>query len=49
MHWNNPMFVDTYTDSSGIKLYYQPALPQIQDLAVFSVGQRLPEIPPGKK
>ena len=24
IHWNNPMLVDSYTDGSGIRLFYEP-------------------------
>ncbi|XP_035824352.1 DBH-like monooxygenase protein 2 homolog [Aplysia californica] len=48
IHWNNPMKVKGYHDSSGMRFYYQPARPEVQDLLTFMTGQRLLEIPPGE-
>ncbi|XP_005101066.2 MOXD1 homolog 1-like [Aplysia californica] len=47
-HWNNPAGVTNYRDSSGLRLYYRPSLPQIQDLLTFMTGQRILKIPPGE-
>lgn len=39
--------MDSYIDSSGLRIYYQPAMVGVQDLGVFATGQFLLEIPPG--
>ncbi|CAL1525882.1 unnamed protein product [Lymnaea stagnalis] len=48
VHWNNPQNVQNYYDSSGIRIYYQPAVDTINDLTMFAVGQNVLEIPPGQ-
>ncbi|GFN79667.1 dopamine beta-hydroxylase [Plakobranchus ocellatus] len=48
IHYNNPRLVNNYVDSSGLRLYYRPARPEVQDLAMFQTGQMDIEIPPGK-
>ncbi|KAL5011657.1 hypothetical protein ScPMuIL_010208 [Solemya velum] len=45
LHWNNPHEKATYSDSSGITLYYSAALRQF-DAAMFAVGQEWIEIKP---
>jgi len=47
-HYNNPELRSDYTDASGLRLYYQPAQPQYEDLYTFMIGQRLLAIPPGE-
>ncbi|RUS91459.1 hypothetical protein EGW08_000783 [Elysia chlorotica] len=48
IHYNNPRLVSNYVDSSGLKLYYQPARADFQDLVMFTTGQIDIEIPPGE-
>lgn len=47
-HYNNPELVTDYTDASGMKLYLKPSTPELLDLATFTTGQRILEIPPGQ-
>ena len=35
-------------DKSGLRFYYQPAKPEVQDLVTLTLGTNLLEIPPGK-
>lgn len=49
IHYNNPMLVSGYTDMTGIRLFYRNVLPGVQDLATFTVGQMMLDIPPGKE
>ncbi|GFN92856.1 dopamine beta-hydroxylase-like isoform x3 [Plakobranchus ocellatus] len=48
VHWNNPWLSPNHRDSSGLQLYYRPALPGISDLFTFTLGQIILDIPPGK-
>ncbi|XP_059175935.1 tyramine beta-hydroxylase-like [Physella acuta] len=48
VHWNNPQFVPDYYDSSGLRIYYQPVNPAVNDLVMMPVGQNILEIPPGQ-
>ena len=47
-HYHNPENRADYTDASGLKLYYQPSTPQMNDLSIFVTGQLMLEIPPGQ-
>ena len=44
VHWNNPQHVDTYTDTSGIRMHYTPRLRQ-HDLGILMLGQSSLSIP----
>ena len=44
VHWNNPQHTSTYTDTSGMKMYYTPRLRQ-NDLGIMWLGQRQLNIP----
>ncbi|KAH9508903.1 hypothetical protein Btru_050423 [Bulinus truncatus] len=48
IHYNNPDMITTYTDSSGLRLYYRPARPEVQDMFTFMTGQLMLELPPGQ-
>ncbi|XP_059175933.1 tyramine beta-hydroxylase-like [Physella acuta] len=45
---NNPSNETNITDASGLRLYYRPAMPTVQDLITFVVGQEELQIPPGQ-
>ncbi|KAH9488419.1 hypothetical protein Btru_067383 [Bulinus truncatus] len=49
IHYNNPNLVSNYTDTSGLRLYYRPVRPEVQDLFTLMTGQLSIIIPPGKK
>jgi dopamine beta-monooxygenase len=49
VHYNNPRKVSTHSDSSGLRLYIQPALPGVPDMATLMTGQTLLSIPPGQE
>ncbi|KAH3792360.1 MOXD1 homolog 1-like isoform X2 [Dreissena polymorpha] len=44
-HWNNPMLISTYTDSSGYAFYMTPNLRQY-NAGVLMIGQNYLQIPP---
>ncbi|RUS91460.1 hypothetical protein EGW08_000784 [Elysia chlorotica] len=46
IHYNNPMEKFGMTDKSGIRMYYQPAKSEVQDLITLTLGTNLFEIPP---
>lgn len=46
LHWNNPMKVTSYRDSSGIKFFLTPNL-RPNDAGMFVIGTAELEIPPG--
>ncbi|GFN79659.1 dopamine beta-hydroxylase [Plakobranchus ocellatus] len=48
IHYNNPMMRSGMTDKSGIRLYFQPATPDLEDMVTLTLGTNLFEIPPGK-
>ncbi|KAH9508905.1 DBH-like monooxygenase protein 1 [Bulinus truncatus] len=48
IHYNNPKLISTYTDSSGLRLYYRPARPEVQDLFSLTSGQAFLELPPAQ-
>lgn len=48
IHYNNPFEKYGMTDKSGIKLYYQPAQPDVQDTVIVTLGTNMLEIPPGE-
>nr|KAI8748695.1 tyramine beta-hydroxylase-like [Biomphalaria glabrata] len=49
IHYNNPKHISTYTDASGLRLYYRPARPEVQDLFSFTTGQTFLQLPPGQQ
>ncbi|CAG5117330.1 unnamed protein product, partial [Candidula unifasciata] len=48
IHYNNPTLSHDYTDSSGIRLHYQPVQPGDQDLITLMTGQLFLQLPPGQ-
>ncbi|CAG5115919.1 unnamed protein product, partial [Candidula unifasciata] len=48
MHYYNPLRSNNYTDASGIRLHIQPALPEVQNMATFFVGQMQLMLRPGQ-
>ncbi|XP_053375721.1 dopamine beta-hydroxylase-like [Mercenaria mercenaria] len=48
MHWNNPMKVDTYRDSSGMTLHLTPNL-RPNEAGMMMIGQAFLMIPPGRE
>ncbi|GFN79658.1 dopamine beta-hydroxylase [Plakobranchus ocellatus] len=48
VHYNNPGNKSGLRDKSGMRLYYQPATTDVQDMLTFTVGAQGFEIPPGK-
>ncbi|KAK3764739.1 hypothetical protein RRG08_042048 [Elysia crispata] len=48
LHWNNPGLQAGLIDSSGLRLYYRPAVLGVSDLFTFWIGQNILDIPPGQ-
>ncbi|KAH9508900.1 DBH-like monooxygenase protein 1 [Bulinus truncatus] len=48
IHYNNPGMKTTYTDSSGLRLYYRPVMSDVQDLTTLTTGQIKLDLPAGQ-
>uniref|UniRef100_A0A2C9KL73 Copper type II ascorbate-dependent monooxygenase C-terminal domain-containing protein n=1 Tax=Biomphalaria glabrata TaxID=6526 RepID=A0A2C9KL73_BIOGL len=48
IHYDNPKLVSTYQDSSGLRLYYQPASDTVKDMFTMLTGQTMLVLPPGQ-
>ena len=48
MHWNNPLLVDNYRDSSGLTLHMTPNL-RPNEAGMMLIGQSTLVIPPGRE
>uniref|UniRef100_A0A2C9K6P8 DOMON domain-containing protein n=1 Tax=Biomphalaria glabrata TaxID=6526 RepID=A0A2C9K6P8_BIOGL len=48
IHYNNPKLVSTYKDSSGLRVYYRPARPEVLDMFTMMTGQTMLPLPPGQ-
>uniref|UniRef100_A0A2C9K4P5 Uncharacterized protein n=1 Tax=Biomphalaria glabrata TaxID=6526 RepID=A0A2C9K4P5_BIOGL len=48
IHYHNPNLEHGHQDSSGMRIYYRPARPGVQELFTLPVGQLFLELPPGQ-